>query len=80
MIEEAFDEQYEEYYIIYEEEEDLEQSKEEGYEEPSCSTSDRCSRNGIDDFYFPYYDEFLGKKSTSDYSQMLNGRNPKESF
>ena len=35
MIEEDFDEQYEEYCRRYEEEEDLEKSEEEGYEDTS---------------------------------------------
>ena len=79
-IEKDFDEQYGECCRIYEEEEDLEQSEEEGYEEPSCSTSGRGSRNDVDAFRLSAYDQTLWQKSTSIHGQMFNGRNSKEPF
>ena len=80
-IEEDFDEQYEEYCRRYEEEEeDLEHSEEEGYEEPSCSASGRGSRNDVDAFRLSAYDQTLWQKSTSIHGQMFNGRNSKKPF
>ena len=61
-------------------EEDLEQSKEEGYEEPSCSASGICNRNDVDDLYILAYGLSLRKKHTCINGQMLNGRNSKEPF
>ena len=80
MIEEDFDEKYEEYCRRYEEEEDLEHSEEEGYAEPSCSTSCRGSGNDVDSFWLSSYDQTLWHKSTRIHGQMFNGRNSKEPF
>ena len=38
-------------------EEDLEQYEEEDYEETSCSTSGRFSRDDVDDLFLPDYGE-----------------------
>ena len=69
-----YDEQYEEYYRQYEEE-DPEKYEEEDYEDPSCSTSGRGSRNDVDSFSLSAYDQTLWQKSTSIHGQMFNGRN-----
>ena len=61
-------------------EEDLEQYEEEDYEYPSCSTPGRFSRDDVDDFCLPTYDEFIWQKSTSVVGQMFGGKNSKESF
>ena len=61
-------------------EEDLEQSVEEGYEGPSCSTSGRCIRNDMDDIWLPDYDESIFNKYTIINGQMFNGRNSKIPF
>ena len=80
MTQEDFDDQYEEYCRMYEEEEYLEKLEEEGYEEPLGSTSGRCSRNDMDNTWLSSYDEFLRKKSTRISGQMFNIRNSKEPF
>ena len=61
-------------------EEDLEQYDEEEYEEPSCSTSGRFSRDDVDYLFLPYYDESIWYKYTSFGVEMFNGKNSKESF
>ena len=61
-------------------EQDLEQYEEEVYEEPSCSTSGRFSRDDVDDLLIPSYDEAIWEKSTSVVGQMFGGKNSKESF
>ena len=61
-------------------EEDLEQYEEEDYEEPSSSTSGRFSRDDVNDFCIPAYDELIWNKSTSVVGQMFGGNNSKESF
>ena len=60
--------------------EDLEQYEQEDYEQTSCSTSSRFSRDDVDDFLLPSYDESILQKSTSVGGQMFNGKNSKESF
>ena len=80
MIEEDFDEQYEEYCRRYEEEEDLEHSEEEGYAEPSCSTSGRGSGNYMDDIWLPVYEDSIWQRYTSNNDQIFNGINLKKSF
>ena len=60
--------------------EDLEQYEEDGYEDPSCSTSGRCSSNYVDYLWLLAYDESIWNKSTSVNGQILNERNSKESF
>ena len=54
--------------------------KEEGYEDPSCSSSGRFIRDDVDDFFNPEYDEVIWKKSTSVVVQIFSGNNYKESF
>ena len=58
----------------------LEQYEEEDYEEPSCNTSGRFSRDDAYDLCLPSYDEVIWQKSTSGVGQMFGGNNSKESF
>ena len=61
-------------------EEYLEQYEQEDYEDPSCNTSCKFSRDDAGDFFLPYCDESIWHKSTSVGDQMFNGGNSKESF
>ena len=61
-------------------EENLDQYEEEDYEEPSSSTSGSFSRDDVNDFCIPAYDELIWNKSTSVVGQMFSGDNSKESF
>ena len=61
-------------------EENLDQYEEEYYEEPSSSTSGSFSRDDVNDFCIPAYDELIWKRSTSVVGQMFGGNNSKEPF
>ena len=54
--------------------------EEEGYEEPSCSSSSRFIRDDVDELCLPSYDEVIRYKYTSFVGQMFSGKNFKESF
>ena len=58
----------------------FEEYEEEGYEEPSCSSSSRFIRDDVYELFRLEYDEFIWQKSTSVVGKMLHGKNFKESF
>ena len=54
--------------------------EEEGYKEPSCSTSGIFSRVDVDDLFVLAYDEVMWNKFRRLVGQMFDGKNSKESF
>ena len=61
-------------------EEEGEQYEEEDFEEPSCNSSGRFTRDDVDDFCLQEYDEVIWHTYTSVVGQMFGGKKSKESF